>query len=330
MITITRLANEESGTSWKSTYPKRPPDASESAGDYYDSVELIDPWEFGEDENPTPVDNSEEKLAQCTQAEASNLEWLQPYPGDPANVLQYQGRQFTSTQTEEGIIHTWDAVWERETTIPCEWVENPAFEIGTWYALERSVATGAPFSRSSWYAPTLATDVWTWNAGMVLGLGDPYLPHEEKVCCKVQPQFRMERDDQDTCLVADKQIWFVTRIRAEHLVNPRFDICKWYAKKVRWAFPDANSSIWEEDTGLESLWEAQAEHKTLVSPDEGLPEVESLDVGESDEVHILELCGQQVERGTYPAIQRNNARIKNVSRKVPKLLVVVIKLDGHP
>ncbi|KAG5730347.1 hypothetical protein E4T56_gene11740 [Termitomyces sp. T112] len=288
MITITRLANKESGTSWKSTYPKRPPDASESAGDYYDPVELIDPWEFGEDENLTPVDNSEEKLALVLEEERKfgrprclgnalkrrldhNLEWLQPYPGDPANVLQYRGRRFMSMQTEEGIIHTWDAVWERETTIPCEWVENPAFEIGTWYALEHSVATGAPFSRSSWYAPTLATDIWTWNAGMVLGLGDPYFPHEEEVYCKVQPRFRVERDDQDTCLVADKQIWFVTRIQAEHLVNPRFDICK---------------CIWEEDTGLESLWEAQAKHKTLVSPDKGLPEVESLDVGESNEIRV--------------------------------------------
>ncbi|KAG5716195.1 hypothetical protein E4T56_gene10763 [Termitomyces sp. T112] len=106
MITIPQLANKESGTSLKSTYPKRPPDASESAGDYYNPVELIDPWEFGEDENLTPVDNSEEKLALVLEEERKfgrprclgnalkrrldyNLEWLQPYPGDPTNILQY-------------------------------------------------------------------------------------------------------------------------------------------------------------------------------------------------------------------------------------------------
>ncbi|KAG5333235.1 hypothetical protein C0989_006013 [Termitomyces sp. Mn162] len=216
-------------------------DEGEDAGDYYDPVELIPPWEFGEDENPIQVSNSEEKLTSVYEEERKfgrprclgnalerrldhDLEWLQPYPGDPENVLQYRGRRFTSTQTEEGSIHTWDAVWEQEATIPCKWVANPSFEVGTWYGLEQSVESGAPLSRSSWYSPTLLTDVWVWNAGKVLELGSPYLPSEDKIYHKIQPRFRMVREGLGTSLVVDRQIRFVASIRVEHLENPQFDV----------------------------------------------------------------------------------------------------------
>ncbi|KAG6806414.1 hypothetical protein H0H92_011434, partial [Tricholoma furcatifolium] len=44
----------------------------------------------------------------------------------------------------------------------------------------------------------------------------------------------------------------------------------------------------------------------------------------------LAAFGQQVERGTYPAIQRTSARRKHVPRTIPRPVVVTIKLDGHP
>lgn len=44
----------------------------------------------------------------------------------------------------------------------------------------------------------------------------------------------------------------------------------------------------------------------------------------------IELSGVQVPRGTYPAIQCNAAMTKDFSRCIPKPLVVVVKLNGHP
>ncbi|KAG5349432.1 hypothetical protein C0989_003950 [Termitomyces sp. Mn162] len=272
-------------TQGRPPYPKRPRDKGEDAGDYYDPVELIPPWEFGEEENPIWVDNSEEKLALVYEEERKFgrprrlgnalerrldhfLEWLQPYPGDPENVLQYRGRRFTSTQTEEGVIHTWDAVWEQEATIPCEWVTNPSFEVGTWYGLEQSVETGVPLTRSSWYGPTLLTNVWAWNAEKVLELGNPYLPSEDKIYHKIQPRFCVVREGLGTCLVVDRQIRFVASIRAEHLENPRFDVCGWYAKRVKRAFPKADSSIWEEDKPFDLGCTVVAGSETPISQEE--------------------------------------------------------------
>lgn len=48
---------------------------------------------------------------------------------------------------------------------------------------------------------------------------------------------------------------------------------------------------------------------------------------ETDLLTELSVYRQQVKRGTYMAIQRNNTKVKNVNRQVPKLLV---NLDGHP
>ncbi|KAG5720615.1 hypothetical protein E4T56_gene4559 [Termitomyces sp. T112] len=333
----------------QSTHPPSQGALGEDAGDYYDPVELIPPWEFGEDENPIQVSNSEEKLMLVYGEERKfgrprclgnalerrldhDLEWLQPYPGNPENILQYRGRQFTSTQTEEGLIHTWDAVWEREATIPCKWVANPSFEVGTWYGLEQSIESGAPLSRSSWYSPTLLTDMWVWNAGKVLELGSPYLPSEDKIYHKIQPRFRVVREGLGTCLVVDRQIRFVASIRAEHLENPQFDICGWYAKRVKHAFPNADSSIWEEDKPFDLCCTVAAGSETPISQEELMGKGDEKDptLGRSEEISTLELCGQQVKQETYPAIQRNNGQAKNINRKVPKPLVIVVKLDGHP
>ena len=48
-----------------------------------------------------------------------------------------------------------------------------------------------------------------------------------------------------------------------------------------------------------------------------------------DHVQFLELNGQQVEAGTYPAVQRNSAYTRDPSRKIPKPLVIHVMINGH-
>jgi hypothetical protein len=45
---------------------------------------------------------------------------------------------------------------------------------------------------------------------------------------------------------------------------------------------------------------------------------------------LIESFGQQVKSGNYSALQRNASNIRDVSRPVPKPLVVVAKVNGHP
>ena len=51
---------------------------------------------------------------------------------------------------------------------------------------------------------------------------------------------------------------------------------------------------------------------------------------EDRRLHVLELNGQQIPVGTYPSIQCNAAFAKDPSRRVPKPLVVVVRINGHP
>ncbi|KAJ3556748.1 hypothetical protein NP233_g11909 [Leucocoprinus birnbaumii] len=44
----------------------------------------------------------------------------------------------------------------------------------------------------------------------------------------------------------------------------------------------------------------------------------------------LEAYGQQIEAGTYPSIQRNSTIPRDISRVIPRPIVVVVKIKGHP
>jgi len=49
-----------------------------------------------------------------------------------------------------------------------------------------------------------------------------------------------------------------------------------------------------------------------------------------DQLFMIELNGQQIPAGTYPAIHRTVAATKDFKRVIPKLLVVVVHINGHP
>jgi len=45
---------------------------------------------------------------------------------------------------------------------------------------------------------------------------------------------------------------------------------------------------------------------------------------------FVELNGVQLPKGTYPAVQRTVAQVRDPARKVLKPIVVIVKIDGHP
>ena len=60
------------------------------------------------------------------------------------------------------------------------------------------------------------------------------------------------------------------------------------------------------------------------------PQITNATVETYDTLAVLELNGQQVKRGTYPAIEQNNVKKKSGNCVIPKPLVIVVKLNGHP
>ena len=49
-----------------------------------------------------------------------------------------------------------------------------------------------------------------------------------------------------------------------------------------------------------------------------------------EEETSTQLNGIQIARGTFPAMQRNAASVKDSSRVVPKPMVITVKINGHP
>ena len=55
--------------------------------------------------------------------------------------------------------------------------------------------------------------------------------------------------------------------------------------------------------------------------------VETLD---HDSINSLDLFGAQIPKGTYPTLEHNVGTVKDFKRMVPKPVVVVVHINGHP
>ena len=62
------------------------------------------------------------------------LESMQPYPGDPSNVLQLHGPQFCSYQILDTEMVVMDSMIDTDEVIAIKMVWRPSFKIGMWYA----------------------------------------------------------------------------------------------------------------------------------------------------------------------------------------------------
>ena len=145
--------------------------------------------------------------------------------------------------------------------------------------------------------------------------------------------------DDNTFVILDGQweiITFLPRVMAE---NTAFDLATWYEdqlinelekyrrkmKSYAYPAPDKNSRDPDDDdegNGATSIVVVDSDQRPTitVSP--------IMDKCPFDA--CLELYGVQVPRGTYPAVQRNAAVMKEASHKVPKPVVITAKINGQP
>ncbi|KAG6845276.1 hypothetical protein H0H93_016140, partial [Arthromyces matolae] len=260
---------------------------------------------------------------------------MAPYPGDPSNILQYKGERFYSYEIEGGNVCLWDMALQRDFVLPISVIACPTFEIGVWYAQLCSELTNTPITRLSWFQTTLLVDVWAWNAEKVLELGAPYVPNEDQYHMTQIFRFDLVYGPDGWWNVCDRLLNFRTHIEDANLKNPRFDIVNWYLRKLAREDADNDDDQFDPDSdndwGLRRLFRMKkCNHCTPHRPVNCNGSSDNQDPSSSSQMTMLELNGQQVEAGTYPAIQRNGARRRNETRMVPKPLVIVIKLNGHP
>ncbi|KAG6886500.1 hypothetical protein C0992_003704 [Termitomyces sp. T32_za158] len=107
------------------------------------------------------------------------LELLQPYPGDLADILQYQERRFIAYIVDEGMLLIHDRIFNTFVNLEQQCAENVSFPIGKWYADIRHAHTRVAVKECSRYQTSLIVNSDCWNARKVLASGAPY-PWDDK------------------------------------------------------------------------------------------------------------------------------------------------------
>ncbi|KAG6912967.1 hypothetical protein DXG01_010730, partial [Tephrocybe rancida] len=205
--------------------------------------------DFGEDVWPAEIADVEEKLMllwdeemrlgrprRVGHAPARKLEHLlemmQPYPGDPENVIQFRGKRFEAHGLRDDEIHLWDCIRERKMIVPSRLMKIRHYEVGLSYAELCSEERGVPIMRRSQYCSTLLGNVWAWNAEKILELGAPYMRGEQFIPPLEGRRFHVSHETPDLFLIEDCLLEFRVRIERKHLEKREFDLTHWYERKL--------------------------------------------------------------------------------------------------
>ena len=150
-------------------------------------------------------------------------------------------------------------------------------------------------------------------------------------------------DTGDTYKIEDTHLGFKITIPTAYLHNERFNIANWYAKMLRreyqwlerevfWLPSDeyANCDVGCLHTG--SMLEQLAENVHAVETTRHWVAGLQHAVFEEANGHLtfLEVNGVRIQRGTHSSIQRTAAQVRDPKRKVPKPILIVAKINGHP
>jgi len=150
-------------------------------------------------------------------------------------------------------------------------------------------------------------------------------------------------DTGDTYKIEDTHLGFEITIPTVYLHNERFNIVNWYTKmlqreyqrlehEVFWLPSDeyANCDIGclHTDPMPEQLAENVHAIETTWHWVAGLQHAVFKEV--NGHLTFLEVNGVQIQQGTRPSIQRTTAQVRDSKRKVPKPILIVVKINGHP
>ncbi|KAG6886499.1 hypothetical protein C0992_003703 [Termitomyces sp. T32_za158] len=128
--------------------------------------------------------------------------------------------------------------------------------------------------------------------------------------------------------IYDRHLGLHMIIEAYHLKNTKFDLVSWYCKGVKARIEDVGGTCDSSSSCCSSDDDILIKH--LFDREESAPSTDKEMGNYTSKLQTMELYGQQVPTGTYPSIQRNTAHVKDPAQKVPKPLVIVVKINGEP
>ncbi|KAG2157806.1 uncharacterized protein EDB93DRAFT_1101114 [Suillus bovinus] len=223
---------------------------------------------------------------------------------------------------------------EDDIEIPSTLLANPAFFVSDWYARRLSIGLNIP--KSLWRCMQQRRQMGNAIRNCVLSLlnAEPRFPGEPG-----KDRFRVQRVQQEEGVVYeifDRKLKFCVNASESFLRNEKLNMTHWYARSLLKGYRRLNALMlskeleWEDyhlrllDTGELSSMDRALEsviHQLFVIPDMRFKETPR-------HYHLVELNGQQVAAGRYPAIQRNSAVTRDFRRLIPKPVVVVAHING--
>ncbi|KAF8831165.1 hypothetical protein HHX47_DHR1000004 [Lentinula edodes] len=237
-------------------------------------------------------------------------------------------------------------------------IDHPDYESFEWVFVPRSLLEDPKFSLPQFYAIERAKMLKTHIQPQKLHIfalyrmQDAYAEGIEKWLSRIRdlpgnvpadmlndaPRFAARRYDLDSYQIYDMYREFQVLLPLKNLRNPLFNMSRWYQKQLVKGYRELRIAITCCSEGSEPIFGClfdPIEDKDIQENIYSLNhQTDRLSQGlwkrAKDQWMPLELNGVQIPKGTYPAVQRNAAMTKDFSRRIPKPLVVVVKVNGHP
>ncbi|KAL0950225.1 hypothetical protein HGRIS_010212 [Hohenbuehelia grisea] len=338
-------------------------DQTEQLRDLADSAEVLESLDLGSISYDLPFEHDSDTKEGCPEPRRALGDALSTgcqrafergsaigYPGDEELKLDpvYEGVRFFVMQiSDEECVITDHLQIDPETDedtftyVKRRDLRNPKFRLAHWYAVQ--CARRNNLHRES-AQPMLNTEpvgyLLTDNAVEVLRSGVTY-PGDadgQRAINRFTMWFGASR-----CQVHDNIANFHCFVPTACLENQKFDLISWYAKTLKQNYLEIHSVMRNnrEDPHTAQFW-----RNIEATPDE-LPDLvienhcdelvedaeasQRIRFNETEEYFtVIELFGQQVQQGTYPAIQRNVSVTRDFTRAIPRPVVVVVTVNGQP
>ncbi|KDQ25195.1 hypothetical protein PLEOSDRAFT_159848 [Pleurotus ostreatus PC15] len=219
----------------------------------------------------------------------------------------------------------------RRTPIPYHLLWDPDFNFPHWYAVRCCKFFGLAKSQASYLlSPGPIPDILREAAIIHLQRNTPFCGDKEFNLDHPNARFNVgyHVEDPDNYFIEDEYRDLRIMIPRMLLANERFNLIGWYNKRLT-NLSSQQSTKHGEDTYLDMIHTLYAEDR-IKNPSVELSPWTDLDRGTNIFINAVDLYGQQIERGTYAALQRNAAVTKDATRIIPKPIVVTVHINGHP
>ncbi|KAG9227856.1 hypothetical protein CCMSSC00406_0008678 [Pleurotus cornucopiae] len=144
--------------------------------------------------------------------------------------------------------------------------------------------------------------------------------------------------ENDVVFITDRLSGLIHALDWIHLQNPHFNIIGWFSKQMETAWRMCDENREDADLGQFFTMSENDDDPELVEfvlkLIDGFTELDTrrqrTTALEEHSLDHLELFGQQVQAGTYAALQRNSATTRDYSRMVPNPVTITMNVNGKP